>query len=170
MANEPEYPFTTFNFRIALQVAGPKKLPLCGGEFSECDGLELSLEPKTIREGGNNARPIHLVGPVSYGQLTLKRGMTSDFGLWEWFEAVQGPGGSGVRASGEISIQSTDGFAEARTPRVTFKLTGCLPIKLKMPGLNAKDGGIAVEELQVAYESLSRVVSGAAAPAAGGTP
>ncbi len=158
MANEPEYPFTTFNFRIAIQVAGPRKLPLCAAEFAECDGMEVSLEPKTIREGGNNARPIHLVGPVSYGQLTLKRGMTSDFGLWEWFEAVQGPGGSGVRASGVIGIMPAE--AKATTPLVAFELTGCLPIKLKVPGLNAKDGGLAVEELQVAYESLSRVKTG----------
>jgi phage tail-like protein len=163
MANEPEYPFTTFNFRIAIQVAGPRKLPLCAAEFAECDGMELSLEPKTIREGGNNARPIHLVGPTSYGQLTLKRGMTSDFGLWEWFEAVHAPGGSGVRGSGEIAIMPED--PTAKTPRIAFRLTGCLPIKLKMPALNAREGGIAVEELQVAYESLTRVTTGA-----GGTP
>jgi phage tail-like protein len=158
MANEPEYPFTTFNFRVSIQVAGPTKLPLCAAEFSECDGMEVNLEPKTIREGGNNGRPIHLVGPVSYGQLTLKRGMTSDFGLWEWFEAVQGPGGSGVRASGEIGIMPED--PKATRPKVAFKLTGCLPIKLKVPALSAKDGGLAIEELQIAYETLSRVTSG----------
>ena len=32
------------------------------------------MEPKTIREGGNNTTMVHFVGPVSYGQLTLKRG------------------------------------------------------------------------------------------------
>jgi phage tail-like protein len=159
MANEPEYPFTTFNFRLELQV-GDDGADLCDAEFSECDGMEMSLEPKTIREGGNNSRPIHLVGPISYGQLTLKRGMTSNFGLWEWFEKVQRAGGGGVRASGEIAIQSADGSPGARTDRVRFALTGCLPIKLKVPSLNAKDGGIAIEELQVAYEGLSRVVEG----------
>jgi phage tail-like protein len=160
----PDHPFTTFNFRIALQVGGEKR-PVCDAEFSECDGMEVSLELKTIREGGNNARPIHLVGPVSYGQLTLKRGMTSDFGLWEWFEAVLRAGGSGLRASGEITIQSAHAKPEARTPLVRFALTGCLPIKIKAPALNAKDGQIAIEELQVAYECLSRVKTGG-----GGTP
>jgi len=150
----PEHPFTTFNFRIELQY-GEGGQAICDAEFSECDGLELTIEPKTIREGGNNSRPIHLVGPVSYGQLTLKRGMTKDFGLWEWFEAVQSPGGSGVRASGQISIMPAD--PKATKPQVAFQITGCLPIKLKMPGLNAKEGAIAIEELQVAYESLTRV-------------
>ena len=159
----PEHPFTTFNFRIALSY-GQNGAPICDGEFAECDGLEMTLEPKTFREGGNNSRPIHLVGPVSYGQLTLKRGMTNDFGLWEWFEAVQRTNGHGIRASGEIAIQSANNTPRARTDRVAFKLTGCLPIKLKAPALNAKDGLIAVEEMSVAYETLTRK------PRAGGRP
>ncbi len=33
-------------------------------------------------------------------------------------------------------------------------MQGCRPLKLKAPPLNAKDGMVAVEELQVAYQSL----------------
>ena len=149
------HPFTTFNFRIAITY-GDLAHPVCSGEFAECDGLELTIEPKTIREGGNNRRPIHLVGPVSYGQLTLKRGMTDDFGLWEWFESVQKTDGHGLRATIEIAIQTPDAHPDARADRVVFTLKGCMPVKLKAPGLNAKDGLIAVEEMQVAYETLTR--------------
>ena len=31
-----------------------------------------------------------------------------------------------------------------------------MPVKIKAPGLNAKDGLIAIEEMQVAYETLTR--------------
>ncbi len=151
----PQHPFTTFNFRVEVKY-GAGGFPICAGEFAECDGLEMTIEPKTIREGGNNSRPIHLVGPVSYGQLTLKRGMTTDFGLWEWFEAVQKTDGHGLRATADIALQSEDAKEEARKDRVVFKLTGCLPVKLKAPALNAKDGLIAVEEMQIAYETLTR--------------
>jgi phage tail-like protein len=151
------HPFTTFNFRIDITYAGAAS-PVCAGEFAECDGLEMSIEPKTIREGGNNSRPIHFVGPVSYGQLTLKRGMTTDFGLWEWFETVQQTKGLGIRATAVIAIQpATAAPPETRTNLVAFKLTGCMPVKLKAPGLNAKDGLVAIEEMQVAYETLTRV-------------
>jgi phage tail-like protein len=153
-----EHPFTTFNFRIELGY-GTDGGPICSGEFAECDGLEMTLEPKTIREGGNNSRPIHFVGPVSHGQLSLKRGMTSDFGLWKWFEDVQRTDGHGLRASGEIAIQSANNNPDARTDRIVFELTGCMPVKLKAPALNAKDGLIAVEEMQVAYETLTRKTS-----------
>ena len=82
--------------------------------------------------------------------------MTGDFGLWEWFEAVQRTDGHGLRATAEIAIQSADAVVENRTDLIVFTLTGCLPVKLKAPGLNAKDGLVAVEEMQVAYETLTR--------------
>jgi len=147
----PEHPFSTFNFRVEL-VYGENGQPICNAEFSEVSGLEINLEPKTLREGGNNRRPIHLTGPISYGQLTLKRGMTTDFGLWEWFETVQRDDGLGVRASGEVVMKAADGT----TDLVRYVLSGCLPIKLKVPTLAAKDGEIAIEEMQIAYEGLSR--------------
>ena len=139
--------FTTFNFRVELKVPQLADL-VCNAEFAECDGLEISMEPKTIRAGGHNLRQIHLVGPVSYGQLALKRGMTRTFHLWQWFDqVVQGNGG--LRASGEVVMLGSD-----RSVQLSFALTRCLPIKIKAPALNAKEGLIAIEEMQIVYEQL----------------
>ena len=140
-------PFTTFNFRVNLRF-GDETPVICEAEFSECDGLEMSLEPKTIREGGNNSRQIHLPGPVSYGQLTLKRGMTVNFDLWRWFESVHQ--NKSLRASGDVIMLSSD----RETENVKFTITGCYPVKLKAPALNAKDGDLAIEEMQIVYETL----------------
>ena len=140
--------FTTFNFRVNLALVGSADM-ICKAAFSDCDGLEMSMAPKTIREGGNNVRQIHLAGPLNYGQLTLKRGMTSDFGLWKWFTRTQTE--RTLRASGEIHILSPD----HRRVDVAFSLTGCLPIKIKAPSLSGKDGLIAIEEMQIVYETLS---------------
>jgi phage tail-like protein len=148
-ANETvRYPFTAFNFAVEINVPGVSQR-VCAAAFSECDGLEMSLEVKTIREGGNNGKQIRLAGPTSYGQLTLKRGMTSTFDLWDWFTAVMA--NARLRADAEVIVFAADGTTE----RVRFVLTRCLPLKLKAPALNAKDGMVAVEELQLAYESLT---------------
>src|SRR5688500_17789523 len=80
-------PFAAFNFAVEIDVEGVADR-VCAGAFAECDGLEMTMEAKTIREGGNNGRQIRLTGPTSYGQLTLKRGMTANFDLWRWFDAV----------------------------------------------------------------------------------
>jgi phage tail-like protein len=142
------YPFTSFNFGVEIRVSDD--LPrLCSAAFAECDGLEMAMDVKTIREGGNNLAQIRLAGPVAYGQLSLKRGMTASFDMWDWFGAVTRD--PTLRADGEVVVFAADGVTE----RVRFMLSRLLPIRVKAPPLNAKDGMVAIEELQVAYESMT---------------
>jgi len=119
-------PFTTFRFEVVMELAAPPSglsNPVCNAAFAECDGLEMSIEPKTIREGGNNRMQTHRVGPVSYGQLTLRRGMTPNLDLWRWFLAAATPGRDPT-ARGAVTMWDTDG-----TPQITFVLTECLPVR-----------------------------------------
>ena len=142
-------PFTTFNFLVEIEVDGVSDM-VCSAVFSDVDGLEMTIEPKTIKEGGRNTGPVHMAGQVSYGQLVLKRGMTSSFDLWTWFEATVSPEHGGLRGSADITVLAGDG-----TEQVQFQLTGCLPVKLRAPALNAKDGLIAIEEMTLVYESMT---------------
>jgi phage tail-like protein len=142
------YPFPAFNFAVEINV--PDVVPMaCSAAFAECDGLEMNVEVKTIREGGNNGRQIRLAGPYTYGQVTLKRGMTATFDLWDWMDVMVSK--PALRADAEVVLYAADGVTE----RARFVLSRCIPVKLKAPPLNAKDGGIAIEEFQMAYESLS---------------
>ena len=88
MGSLSAYPFTAFNFSVEINVTkiGPK---LCNAAFSDCVGRDMTMDVKTIREGGNNTQQIRMVGAVNYGQVTLKRGMTSSFDLWDWFDVQQ---------------------------------------------------------------------------------
>lgn len=140
-------PFAAFNFAVEIRV--PELFPhVCSAAFSECDGLEMTIEAKTIKEGGNNGRLFRVPGVAGYGQLTLKRGMTETFDIWEWAAAtVEDPQ---LRGDGEVVIFAIDGSTE----QARFILQRCLPVKVKAPALNAKDGIVAIEELQLAYESL----------------
>ncbi len=144
--------FTTFNFLVEIRVEGVSD-QICKAEFAECDGLEMSMEPKTFHQGGLNTEQIHLAGPISYGQLTLKRGMSKDFGLWRWFTEVMKTDQRGLRGQGMVVM--LDG---AKQKQITFNLKDCLPIKLRVPALNAKEGGIAIEELQLVYASMEVVL------------
>lgn len=152
MANE-QYPFTSFNFFIQLTVPNAEQLgmstSLCNMEFSDMDGLEMSMEPKTVREGGNNTEVTNLVGRVTFGNVTLKRGMTSNLDLWKWFAAATGNANRSLRANGIIQVKDSSGTTRAR-----YWLYGCLPTKIKAPALNAKDGGIAIEEMEIAVNSF----------------
>jgi phage tail-like protein len=142
------YPFTAFNFSVEINKSGEKDV-LCAAAFAECDGLETTMDVKTIREGGNNGKQIRLTGSFNFGQVTLKRGMTANFDLWDWVAAtLRDPS---LRADAQIVLLAPD----RKTERAGFVLSRCLPTKLKAPSLNAKDGMVAIEELQLTYESLT---------------
>ena len=141
-------PFTGFNFAVEINLPGVSQR-VCNASFAECDGLDMSMDIKTLREGGNNGRQIRLSGPMNFGLLTLKRGMTASFDLWDWMSKIQQQ--PGLRADAEVVLFAADG----QSVRARFILSRCLPAKLKAPTLNAREGGVAIEELQLAYESLT---------------
>lgn len=143
----PIYPFTAFSFAVEIY-RGEDSAPLVQAAFAECDGLEMAQEVKSVREGGDNARQIRFNGPAAFSPLTLKRGMTADFALWQWFQDSLDD--VRLRAGVEVVLLAPDGVTE----RVRFQLSRCVPVKVKAPQLNAKDGQIAIEELQIAYETL----------------
>src|SRR5437764_6840249 len=119
-------PYIAFNFEVVLNLDDPPSgvnTPICSAAFSDCDGLEMTMEPKAVREGGNNQEHIHLMGPTSYGQLTLKRGMTANLDLWNWFAAA-GQAGRNSKAIGQVTMSDAAGKQV-----VTFDLTDCLPVK-----------------------------------------
>ena len=152
-------PFQTFNFAVEIYPEGDSK-PLCEAAFSECDGLEMTMDVQTIRSGGANDRAWRVPAVVTYSNLTLKRGMTGNFELWKWFRrSIEDPY---LRADAELVVLGEDGAAE----RARFRLSRCIPAKLKVPPMNAKDGGVAIEDFQLAYEKIDLVEP--AAPAGEG--
>lgn len=146
-----DVPLTTFRFEVVLDLDQPTPgldSPLCDAAFAECDGLEVTMTPRTVESGGVNNRQIHLIGPVTNGQLTLKRGMTSTLQLWDWFAQGTVPG-SVLTAHGEVTLWAADG-----TPAVQYTLIGCLPVRMRAPALNAQNGLVAIEELGLVYQQL----------------
>jgi phage tail-like protein len=144
---DPPQPFNAFNFAVEIYPDG-KSAPLARAAFAECEGLEMTQEIKTIRSGGANDHAYRVPGPVSYADLSLKRGMTDNLDLWTWFaDSVADPF---LRANAEIVLFAEDGSTET----ARFQLSRCIPAKLKAPALNAKDGTIAIEEFQLSYEKL----------------
>lgn len=141
---------STLNFVVRFLLPGDDA-PLCEAAFAQCSGLETGMEAKTIRPGGDNQRQVHLVGRVTYGTLSCKRGMTRSLDLWRWFDRVVSAGEHHLRASCTVDMLTTD----RRDTALRFRLDGCLPTKLRAPSLDAKEGAVAIEELEVAYERLA---------------
>jgi phage tail-like protein len=148
-----------FRFEVLLSTDQPLPgvtNPICHGAFAECEGLEVSMEPKSLQPGGSHDRQVHLAGPARTGQITLRRGLTTDTGLWAWFAAAARPGHLAT-AQGEVTVWAADGV-----PQLSFLLEDCLPVRLRGPSLNARDGLVATEEVQLVCGRLTVRPPGAA--------
>jgi phage tail-like protein len=167
-------PFQVFNFGVTFRevtlardgggTEGGTDIELCSGAFSEVTGLEATMEPKVIKEGGRNFGPIQRVGPVTFATVILKRGITEERDLWRWFR-VLGGGHYAKRMSAIITVRQPDGERVLRS----WKLHRAMPIKFKMPDLNATGTSIGIEEIHLAHEGLELLAPDAAgAPASRG--
>lgn len=141
-------PFPAYNFRVEIMLPGASE-PLCEAAFAECDGMEVGFDVRTLAEGGDNVGRRLLAGPASYGHVTLRRGMTASSDLWDWCGSVMRD--PGLRADARVVVLGADGAEE----HARFRLRRCLPVRLKAPRLDARDGVVAIEELQLACESLA---------------
>jgi len=145
------------NFRYELvftehRLSGGGSAPqdVAGGAFAECTGLEATMEPKVIKEGGLNYGTHQRVGNVSFATVILRRGMTANSNLWDWFQQVTLRGAFTYRM--DVQIRHLD--LEGRTALRTWHLDRALPVKFKSSDLNAKGAEIAVEELHLVHEGL----------------
>jgi phage tail-like protein len=152
-------PIGVFNFHVAFSrdaVGGGSQgggdATLCQGAFSELSGLEATMEPRTIREGGRNWGSLQRPGAVNFATVVLKRGITRSRDLWWWFELL-GQGGYVNRLKAEIEIRD---HAGARV--MGWTLRRALPVKFKAADLNARGADVGVEELHIVHEGLEHSV------------
>jgi phage tail-like protein len=153
------FPFHVFNFQVdfyedPLDSAHnlTQNLYLCGGAFSECTGLEATMEPKVIKEGGRNYGAAQRAGPVTFATVILKRGMTTNRDLWRWFEMINSDSAYAYRLAAYITLNNA-----ASEMVMTWKLINVMPIKFKAADMNAKATDVGVEELHLAHEGIELV-------------
>jgi phage tail-like protein len=161
--SETNYPLTLHRFQVDFEATPPSEKAsaanggLCQGSFAECTGFEATMEPKVIKAGGMNYGAAQRAGPVSFGTVILKRGMTNNRDLWKAFAWLGEGGHFATRFNVTIHVLKLDGDPDHadQDPAFTIRLSRALPVKFKCGDLNARATDIAVEELHLAHEGLS---------------
>jgi phage tail-like protein len=156
MSDVHDYPLSGFRFQVDFkeqmltnETEGGEVL-LCSGAFSECSGLEATMEPKSIKEGGRNWGAAQRMGAINFSTVVLKRGLTGTADLWSWFSLV-GAGAYAQRLNVTITM-----FDQSGKGLFSWTLLKAMPIKFKAPDLNASNNEVAIEELHLVHEGLSR--------------
>lgn len=156
-------PLPAFNFLITLldtssdfNLLKSAATSLVLGGFSECSGLESTLETHDYLEGGVNDRVHRFPTRFSYTNIVLKRGVGFGEDLWLWHqEFVEG---KGKRRDGLIILQN-----ELKVPIKIWTFSRGLPVKWTGPTLNATASEISIESLEIAHEKLELALSPGAA-------
>jgi phage tail-like protein len=135
-----EAPYRNFNFVVDIE----------GVEhgFSEVVLPEAAIEAVEYREGTDKTTASRkLPGRLRLGNVVLRRGVTKDLALWEWFKAVR----DGNLDRRTVSITLLD--AE-RTPVRIWRLRGAWPCKYEGPELDARGNDIVIETLELTCEGI----------------
>jgi phage tail-like protein len=155
MASLRDDPLSVFNFYLTLidssnvvgtLISAVFNYAVAG--FSECTGLDATLEILEYKEGGVNDYVHKFPTRASHGNVTLKRGIQMlDDDLWTWHQSfVQG---AGTRRDGLIVL-----LDESRAPAKVWKFKRGIPMKWVGPALNATQSNVAIESLEIAHEGL----------------
>lgn len=149
MSRREKDPYANCRFRLELdnvEVAG----------FAECTGLQMETKVFEYKEGGNNQTTLKFPEHTSYGNITLKRGVTKSNVLIDWQMSV---------ATGQFNVNSRQDnpdiaiilLPEKGDDKVSrWNLVRPFPVKWIGPDLKASDNAVAIETLELAHEGIQK--------------
>jgi len=110
---------------------------------------ELAISVVEYRDGGDAERAVRkLPGPASFGSLVLKRGFAGSLSLYQWWQQTM-QGDDGARRNLAIIL-----LDEERSEVARWRLTNAFPTRYTFSPLDAMDGSVLVECLELAFDTL----------------
>ena len=122
------------------------------GGFSECTGLEMSLQVEEYKEGGRNGAVLKFPTRITWSNITLKKGIGVGTELWDWHYGFAE--GKGRRRDGIIMLLN-----DLRVPNNIWYFRRGLPVKYSGPALNATQNNVAIESIEIAHEGIHQMPS-----------
>jgi phage tail-like protein len=141
---------TSSSLAIGLSLAQSAIFDVALGGFSECSGLEMSMEPEEYKEGGLNGTSHQFPNRVKWSKITLKRGFGTGTTLWDWhYGFVEG---RGRRRDGVIVL-----LDHSHIPVQTWYFQRALPVRYQGPAMNATQNAVAIESLELVHEGVIQI-------------
>jgi len=123
------------------------------GYFTECSGLGSEteiIESKVVNEKGVEV-VMKVPGRLKWGDITLKRGITSDMQIWDWRKQVEDGDGNGARRNGSIVM-----YDQSLAEKARWNFMNGWPSKVSGPSPKADSNEIGIEELVIVHEYITR--------------
>ena len=134
-------PYRNFNFLVEIDGIGE-------AQFAEVVVPSASIAVVEYREGADKTSATRkLPGRASFGNVVLRRGVTGDLGLYQWFRAVL----EGDLQPRTVAIMMLDAQRQAVRRWIA---RNAWPTKYVGPALNAKGNEVAIETMELACEAI----------------
>jgi len=136
---------TTFSFNVELDGVDI-------GRFKEASGVESEteiIEYKEVEKGKMIIRKVP--GAMKWSDITLKKHIDSSADLWDWRKQVEEGKIDDARRNGSIVLYDSTHSEVAR-----WNFAEGWPSKWKGADLNAGEDQVAVEEITITHEGLTR--------------
>jgi phage tail-like protein len=136
------------NYRFRIEISG-----VAQANFSEVIFPESISEVIEHRDGTDPVNsPRKQAGLLTNGNLILKWGLTASMELYNWRKLVEQGKLSSARRPLSVVLMDEE-FTEA----ARWDFANAWPSKYKGPDLNAQGNDIAIETLEIVFESMQRV-------------
>lgn len=144
------YPPTGFHFLVRFEgLLLTRGLPDIG--FQEVGGLSVEIGMEEYAEGGENRYKHRMPGPISYPNLTMKRGMLIGSQAAKWFrDAVEGF----QFEAHDITVILLN---ENHLPIQAWNFINAWPVKWSVEGLNGMENSLMIESIEFAYQYFRRI-------------
>jgi phage tail-like protein len=122
--------------------------------FQEVSGLESEAQVIEYR-AGNSAifSTIKMPGLKKVGNVTMKKGIfVTDSKLWTWFSSIA----MNTIARSTVVVNLLD---ETGAPRMIWTLNNAFPTKLTGTDMKSDGNEVAVESIEIAYETLKVAIA-----------
>jgi phage tail-like protein len=120
------------------------------GRFRECTGIAVEVETKDYMEGGLNDYVHKLPTRVKYPNVVLKRGVTHESALLDWFNKTRADYPGNWQ---QVTIQL---LGPAAVPVQSWQFMDAYPVKWTGPNLNASSNQIATETLEMVHKGFKK--------------
>lgn len=147
---EGSLPYHSYQF--AVQIDGVAEMG-----FQEVSGLRMESTPYTYREGGNNMTEIKLVGDVSFPDIILKKGITDDYGIWNWvYTMTQLETNLFIKPNYRRDV-SIILLGKDKQPKKMWTVYGAIPVNFNVSTLSGTANEICFETIVLAHQGFDAV-------------
>lgn len=139
-------PLVSFHFHVQIGAIS--------GYFLSASGMGSetnTIDHKIVTDAGTEVVR-KIPGRLKWGEITLKRGVTTNMDFWAWRDQVRQGKVAEARQDGSIIM-----YDQELTEVARWNFERAWPLKVSGPDMGSDDNNIATEEVVIVHEYIERV-------------